>query len=253
MSNFAVGDPTLSALELWGAEYQENDALIMRPENRPVLERIAARERISVSFVGSVTDTGRVVLIDDGPNAGAITRPVDLDLKHVLADMPSKVFRSDRVVPKLSPLVLPDNVDVAAHLDRVLRLLAVGSKRFLTNKVDRSVTGLIAQQQCVGPLHTPLADVAVTALSHFATTGTATSLGEQPLKGLLDGAAGARMAVAEAVTNLVAAPISGLAEVKCSGNWMWAAKLPGEGARMWDCCEALRDAVMELGVGIDGR
>ena len=117
--------------------------------------------------------------------------------------MPKKVFVSDRRPTALVPLAFPAGTTVRSALDRVLRLLSVGSKRFLTNKVDRSVTGLIAQQQCVGPLHTPLADVAVVALSHFDTKGGATSIGEQPIVGLVDVASGARMAVAESLTNLV--------------------------------------------------
>ena len=93
--------------------------------------------------------------------------------------------------------------------------------------MDRSVGGLVAQQQCVGPLHTPLADVAVVALSHFDIVGTATAIGEQPIKMLCDPKCGARMAVAECLTNLVFAPITCLRDVKASANWMWPAKLPG--------------------------
>lgn len=124
--------------------------------------------------------------------------------------------------------------------------------RYLTNKVDRCVTGLIAQQQCVGPLHTPLADVAVTAISHFSVEGIATSIGEQPIKGLVNAAAGARMTVAEAVSNLVFARISSLQDVKCSGNWMWPAKLPGEGAALYEACTAMCSLMKELGIAIDG-
>eukprot|EP00730_Choanoeca_flexa_P003895 TRINITY_DN11535_c0_g1_i2.p1 TRINITY_DN11535_c0_g1~~TRINITY_DN11535_c0_g1_i2.p1 ORF type:complete len:1023 (+),score=324.49 TRINITY_DN11535_c0_g1_i2:223-3069(+) len=251
ISNFTKGDPTLSSLELWGAEYQENDALLLGKDDRAFLERVSARERINVDFVGEVTGTGKVVLIDDTDNNHGIEKPVDLDLKHVLADMPRKVFKSDRQPLAPQPLSLPD-VDIRGHLDRVLRLLSVGSKRFLTNKVDRSVTGLIAQQPCVGPLHTPLADVAVTALSHFTTVGTASSIGEQPIIGLVDVAAGARMAVAEATTNLVFAPITKLADVKASGNWMWAAKLPGEGAALHDACVAMCDSMVAMGMALDG-
>lgn len=103
-------------------------------------------------------------------------------------------------------------------LDSVLRLPSIASKRFLTNKVDRSVTGLVVQQQCVGPLHTPLADVSVTAHSYWSTFGSAIAIGEQPIKGLVDPLAGGQMAVAEALTNLVFAPITCLADVKCSGK-----------------------------------
>lgn len=114
------------------------------------------------------------------------------------------------------------------------------------------MTGLVAQQQCVGPLHTPLADVAVTAISYFSTKGIATSIGEQPIKGLVNEAAGARMTVAEALSNLVFARISALRDVKCSGNWMWPAKLPGEGAALYKACSAMCSLMKELGIAIDG-
>lgn len=119
-------------------------------------------------------------------------------------------------------------------------------------QVDRSVTGLIAQQQCVGPLHTPLADVAVVSLSHFNTVGAATSIGEQPIKGLVNPSAGARMAVGEALTNLVFALVSGLQHVKCSANWMWPAKLPGEGATLYEACKAMSEVLSSIGVAVDG-
>ena len=101
------------------------------------------------------------------------------------------------------------------------------------------MTGLIARQQCCGPLHLPLSDVAVFAQSPFSTTGCATAIGEQPVKGLIDPAAMGRLTVGEACTNLVWAAITDIEDVKCSGNWMWASKLEGEGAAMYDCCEAM--------------
>jgi len=244
------GDPTLSVLELWGAEYQENCALLLQPEHVSLFRQICERENCPVSFVGQVTGDGRVVLEDS--NDGST--PVDLPLSLVLADMPKKTFRSRLVSLALKPLMFPFPADttLAAALDRVLRLPSVGSKRFLTNKVDRSVTGLIAQQQCVGPLHTPLADVGVIALSYADKTGAATAVGEQPIKGLLSPAAMARLTVAEALTNLVWAPVSALGDVKCSANWMWAAKMEGEGAAMYEACEAMVGLMGALGVGVDG-
>lgn len=179
VSRFILGDPTLSTLELWGAEYQENDALLMSADKRALLERICAREKLPVSFVGEVADHGRVVLMDSSVPTAAPA--VDLPLKTVLGDVPVKTFESRRVPVHLSALVLP-NTNFRAALERVFKLVSVGSKRFLTNKVDRSVTGLVAQQQCVGPFHTPLADVAVAALSPFSTVGIATAVGEQPVK-----------------------------------------------------------------------
>lgn len=243
-----LGDNTLSVLEIWGSEYQENNALLIRPEDREMFERIAKRENCPIRILGEVTGDGRVVVHDSSDGS----TPVDLPLELVLGKMPQKTFNDNHQAANLKPLLLPPGTSVAEAMDRVLRLLAVGSKRFLVHKVDRSVTGLVAQQQCVGPLQLPLANVGVTAHTHFGTTGTAVACGEQPIKGLLDSAAMARMTVAEAMTNLVWAEISGLEDVKASGNWMYAAKLAGEGAKMFDACEALRDALLVVGIGIDG-
>ncbi|KAF4520706.1 hypothetical protein B566_EDAN012493 [Ephemera danica] len=258
---FQLGDPTISVLELWGAEYQENDALLCKDKDKHVLETIAKRERCPVNFVGRVTGTGKVILTEETvideekylnglPNS--VDHPVDLDLELVLGKMPQKTYNLQRSPQKYTVLQLPKSLQVRDALERVLRLPSVASKRYLTNKVDRCVTGLIAQQQCVGPLHTPLADVAVAALSHFNLEGLATAIGEQPIKGLLDAKAGARMTVAESLTNLTMAEISNLKDVKCSGNWMWAAKLPGEGAALYDACTAMCDLMNQLGVAVDG-
>ena len=243
-----LGDQTLSALEIWGAEYQENDALLVCAEHERLFRDLCVREKVPVSFVGEVTGDGRVVVYDGRTD----TTPVDLDLESVLGNMPRKTFVLDRVPRKLTPLVLPVDLTIRAALDRVLRLLSVGSKRFLTSKVDRSVTGLIAQQQCVGPLQLTLSDVAVVAQSHTGTTGVATSIGEQPIKGIIDPAAMARMTIGEALTNMVWAKITGITGIKSSGNWMYAAKLPGEGADMVEAVSAVRDTMIELGIAIDG-
>ena len=127
-----------------------------------------------------------------------------------------------------------------------------GSKRFLTNKVDRSVSGLVAQQQCCGPLQLTVADCAVVAQSHFELFGIATAIGEQPVKMLVNPAAGARMALAEALTNLVWAKIDDPLQIKCSANWMWAPKLRGEGAALRQAAEAMAAAMIALGVAVDG-
>lgn len=257
LSSIARGDESLSALELWGAEYQENNALLVAPGAAGVdtLLAIARREQCPVSVVGAVGSTGRMVVVDDLDEATGRAAAVvaDLPLALVLGDMPRKVFASASTAPPLAPLRLPTSLGVEEALTRVCSLLDVGSKRFLTNKVDRSVGGLVAQQQCVGPLHTPLSNVAVLALSHFSTRGMATAVGEQPIKGLVSPAAQARLTVCEALANLSFADVDGaLGRVKASGNWMWAAKLPGEARRMLTCAEALRDALLALGVGIDG-
>ncbi|XP_022451409.1 phosphoribosylformylglycinamidine synthase isoform X1 [Delphinapterus leucas] len=262
-SRFQLGDPTLNALEIWGAEYQESNALLLRLPDRDFLSRVSARERCPVCFVGTITGDRRIVLVDDrecpmgrdGQGDAPPTpppTPVDLDLEWVLGNMPRKEFFLQRSLPVLRPLALPPGLSVRQALARVLRLPAVASKRYLTSKVDRSVGGLVAQQQCVGPLQTPLADVAVVALSHQELVGAATALGEQPVKSLLDPKVAARLAVAEALTNLVFALVTDLRDVKCSGNWMWAAKLPGEGAALADACGAVAAVMAALGVAVDG-
>ncbi len=242
------GDATLSVLELWGAEYQEQNALLIRPGSAVLFEKICRREKVPCAFIGQITGDGRIVLFDETDGS----TPVDLDLEKILGDMPQKTFRLDRIPPRLEPLRLPRNATIRDALDRVLRLVSVGSKRFLTNKVDRSVTGLVARQQCAGPLQLPVSDVAVIAQSHFGRTGAAISIGEQPVKTLIDPGAMARLTVGEALTNLVWARIRCLEDVKCSGNWMWAAKLPGEGAKLYDAAMALRDIMLALGIAIDG-
>lgn len=246
--NILAGDPTLSVLELWGAEYQENNALLLRPEARDRFAALCEREKVPWSVVGEVMGDGRIVVHD----AADDTTPVDMALADVLGDMPRKRFELERRPLPCRPLVLPEGLTVADALERVLRLVAVGSKRFLTTKVDRAVTGLVARQQCVGPLHIPLADVAVVAHSYLATQGAATAIGERPIVGLVDAAAMARMSLGEALTNLVWARVTALGDVRCSANWMWAAKLPGEGAALYDAARALRDVMIALGVAVDG-
>lgn len=243
-----VGDNTLSVLEIWGAEYQEQNALLIKPEHADMFEKLCKREKVPFSFIGEITGDGYIVLYDE--NDGST--PVNLDLAKILGDMPQKTFKLDRIKPKLEPLKLPQGLTVKEALDRVLRLVSVGSKRFLTNKVDRSVTGLIARQQCAGPLQLTVSNVAVIAQSHFGSTGAAISIGEQPIKTLISPASMARLSVGEALTNIVWAKISALEDIKLSGNWMWAAKLPGEGARLYDAAIALRDILIELGIAIDG-
>jgi phosphoribosylformylglycinamidine synthase len=243
-----LGDDTLSVLEIWGAEYQEQNALLLKEEDVDVFNRLCRREKVPYAVIGKITGDGYAVLYDEKDGS----TPVNLDLEKILGDMPQKTFTLDRIQADTEPLKLPESIDVRDALNRVLRLLSVGSKRFLTNKVDRSVSGLIARQQCAGSLQLTVSDVAVVSQSHFGQTGAAISIGEQPIKTLLNPGAMARLSVGEALTNIVWARISALEDIKCSGNWMWAAKLPGEGARLYDAAVALSSILTELGIAIDG-
>ncbi|XP_071692127.1 probable phosphoribosylformylglycinamidine synthase, chloroplastic/mitochondrial [Rutidosis leptorrhynchoides] len=254
-----VGDHTMSVLEIWGAEYQEQDAILVNAKSRDLLESICKRERVSMAVIGTIDGKGYVRLIDshaiEKSKSNGLPQPrpaVDLELEKVLGDMPQKTFVFNHIENVREPLDIAPGITLMDSLKRVLRLPSICSKRFLTTKVDRCVTGLVAQQQTVGPLQIPLADVAVIAQTFTDYTGGACAIGEQPIKGLLDPKAMARLAVGEALTNLVWAKITTLGDVKASGNWMYAAKLDGEGADMYDAAVALSDAMIELGIAIDG-
>ncbi|HKJ65904.1 MAG TPA: AIR synthase-related protein, partial [Desulfopila sp.] len=183
--NIRVGDPTMSVLEIYVAEYQERNGFLIRPENIERFQQICAREKVSCEVLGEVTGDLRFVLHD----AQNSTTPVDIELDALLGNIPQKVFEDRRLDRDLVPLVFDMEMPVLDALNDVLRLVSVGSKRFLTSKVDRAVTGLVAQQQCCGPLQLPLSDVAVVAQSHLGRTGVATAIGEQPVKMLVDPAA----------------------------------------------------------------
>jgi phosphoribosylformylglycinamidine synthase len=246
-----VGDNTLSVLEIWGAEYQEQAALLIHKDKEPLFKSFCEREKVPYAVIGGIVGDGRIVLFD-AKAEGGIEAPVDLDLEKVLGDMPSKTFELARIPTQTKPLELPEGLTIKDALDRVLRLVSVGSKRFLTNKVDRSVTGLIARQQCAGPLQLTVSDVAIIAQSHLGLTGVAIAIGEQPIKSLIDPAAMARLSVSEALTNMVWAKISKIEDIRASGNWMWAPKLYGEGAGLYDAALAMSDMMIELGMAIDG-
>ncbi|MBU1420451.1 MAG: phosphoribosylformylglycinamidine synthase [Proteobacteria bacterium] len=246
--NIRVGDPTMSVLEIYVAEYQERNGFLISPKNIEQFQAICEREKVGCEVLGEVTGDLQFVVHDERDDS----TPVDIDLSELLGDIPRKTFEDTRIDPQLHPLELPADLTVREALHDVLRLVSVGSKRFLVNKVDRAVTGLIARQQCCGPLQLTVSDVAVVAQSHFSLSGGATAIGEQPLKMLVNPAAGARMAVGESLTNLVWAAIDDLEEVKCSANWMWAPKLAGEGAALFDAAKGMCDAMIAVGMAVDG-
>jgi phosphoribosylformylglycinamidine synthase len=243
-----LGDLSLAVVEIWCAEYQERTAFLIDPKRIDDFLAICQREKVSCEVLGEIAGDGQIVVYDEKDRS----KPVDLPLDRILGEMPQKPFALERIPKKLKPLRLSQGLTVAEALRLVFRLPSVGSKGYLVRKVDRSVTGLIAQQQCCGPLQLPVADVAVVAQSHFGLTGGATAIGEQSIKMLIDEKAGARMAVGEMLTNIVSARISDLSHIKCSGNWMWAAKLPGEGARLYDAAVAMRELMIKLGIAVDG-
>lgn len=243
-----LGDYTLSVLEIWGAEFQERNGFLIRPERIEEFLAICKREKVNCEILGEITGDGKIVVYDSQDDS----TPVDLELAKILGDMPQKEFKFDRIPKQLQPLKLPQNLTVEEALKTVLLLPTVGSKEWTVNKGDFSVTGLIANRQIDNARGIPVNDVGVIAQSHFGLTGAATSIGEQQIKMLVDVKAGARMAVAEALTNMAGVRITGHSDIKCSVNWMWAAKLPGEGAELYDAAVAMRDIMIDLGIAADG-
>jgi phosphoribosylformylglycinamidine synthase len=251
--NIQVGDKTMSVLEIWGAEYQERNAFLIKHKRLSEFQAICRREKVNYEVLGNITGDGKIVVNDNWEESDPIRfTPVDLGLDDILSGIPRKKFELESIPRKLEMLLMPDDLSVEDTLKSIFSLPSVGSKGFLVRKVDRSVTGLIARQQCCGPLQLPVSDVSVAAQSHFGLTGAAISIGEQPIKVLVDPAAGARMAVGEALTNMVWALISDFENIKCSVNWMWAAKLPGGGAALYEAADALVKLMKEIGIAADG-
>ncbi|KHJ46666.1 phosphoribosylformylglycinamidine synthase [Trichuris suis] len=252
---FTLGDSKVSICELWAAEYQESDALLVGSDKVETVLQIAKRERCYCDIVGKVTNNGRITL-HDFESKSTMIPPVNLRLASIrhLSSQQVKKFNL-KSISSAYPLRAYNAKEIPSledALSMVLRLPSVCSKRYLTNKVDRSVGGLVAMQQCVGPFHTPVADVAVVALSYFDNVGAAMAIGEQPVKMLLSPESGARMTVAESLTNLLFAPVSDLKDVKCSANWMWPAKFPGEDFKLLTACKSMCQIMNSLGIAVDG-
>jgi len=243
-----LGDPSLAVVDIWCAEYQERCAFLIDPGRINEFTAVCQREKVNCEVLGEITGDERIVVYDEEDDS----TPVNLPLDRILGKMPPKSYNLERIPKKLEPLQIPDELSAEEATRLIFRLPSVGSKGFLVRKVDRSVTGLIAQQQCCGPLQLPVSDVAIVAQSHFGLTGGAMAIGEQPIKMLINEEAGVRMAVGEMLTNLVSARISDLSHIKCSVNWMWAAKLPSEGARIYDTAVAMGNMMSELGIAADG-
>ncbi len=228
-----TAEPGLSPLELWCNEAQERYVLAVAPERLADFAALCARERCPHAVVGEATADGRLVLTD-----GAAAKPIDLPLSVLLGKPPRTTRDAAHVAPAAAPFTT-SGVDLAEAIRRVLRLPTVADKTFLVTIGDRTVGGMSARDQMVGRWQVPVADAGVTATGFDVTTGEAMAMGERAPIALLDAPASARMAVAEAMTNLASAPIASLGDVKLSANWMAAAGHPGEDARLYDAVRAV--------------
>lgn len=241
-----VGDPTLSEKEIIGNESQERMGLVIKKKDSDLLHRVADRERAPVYNVGDVTGDHRFIF----KNNSGKKDPINWDLAHMFGSSPQTVLEDTSMDPEFPELDYSGD-KMLSYLRDVLRLESVACKDWLTNKVDRSVTGKVAMQQTCGALQLPLNNVAVMALDYSGRKGTATSIGHAPVPMLINEQAGARLSIAECLTNLVWAPLTyKLKGVSLSANWMWPAKNPGEDARLYNAVEAISQFAQDLGINI---
>ncbi|MDE6317808.1 MAG: phosphoribosylformylglycinamidine synthase, partial [Muribaculaceae bacterium] len=240
-----IGDKTLSAKEIVGNESQERMGFVINAKDIPYVERIAQRERAPLYVVGETTDDDRFVFEDKNGN-----RPIDLAMEDMFGNSPKTVMR-DNTVTRTYSAPETDETRIEEYLRGVLSLEAVACKDWLTNKVDRSVTGKVARQQCQGEIQLPLSDCGVVALDYNGRAGIATSIGHAPQVALADSAKGSVMAVAESLTNIAGANLAkGLKSVSLSANWMWPCKNEGEDAALYRAVEACSDFACALGINI---
>jgi phosphoribosylformylglycinamidine synthase len=246
LDKLPVGDPTLSAKEIIGNESQERMGLVIGQKDIDTLQRIADRERSPMYQVGDVTNDHRFTF--ESKTTGE--KPMDFALEDMFGSSP-KTIMADKTISRNYADLEYSQENIPTYLENVLQLEAVACKDWLTNKVDRCVGGKVAKQQCAGPLQLPLNNVGVMALDYNGKEGIATSIGHAPISALIDPKAGSRNAIAEALSNIVFAPLKdNLKSVSLSANWMWACKNEGEDARLYEAVEACSDFAIELGINI---
>ena len=246
MDKLPIGDKTLSAKEIIANESQERMGLLIREEAIDHVQKIAERERAPMYVVGETTGDAHFAF----EQADGI-RPFDLAVSQMFGSSP-KTYMIDKTIERPYQNVTYQNSEIHEYLTRVLQLEAVACKDWLTNKVDRSVTGRVARQQCIGELQLPLSDCGVVALDFRGKQGIATSIGHAPQAGLANPAAGSVLSVAEALTNLVWAPLEeGMDSISLSANWMWPCRSQeGEDARLYTAVKALSDFCCALQINV---
>ncbi|RXG15559.1 phosphoribosylformylglycinamidine synthase [Leeuwenhoekiella aestuarii] len=246
LDKLPVGDPTLSAKEIIGNESQERMGLVIGANQLKTLKAISDRERSPIYEVGDVTGDHRFTF----KSATTGAAPMDLAMDDMFGSSPKTVM-VDSKIHRIYSDVSYSLENFHEYLENVLQLEAVASKDWLTNKVDRCVGGRVAKQQCVGSLQIPLNNVGVMALDFKSKNGIATSIGHSPVSGLIDPVAGSKNSIAEALTNLVWAPLEkGLKSVSLSANWMWPCNNVGEDARLYEAVEAVSEFAIDLGINV---
>ena len=245
VSKLPVGDPTLSAKEIVGNESQERMGMLIKEKDIDMVQRIADRERAPMYVVGETTGDMKFVFEQADGEC-----PINLKLEDMFGKAPKTIMEDHTVEEHFANPVYDVN-NLNEYVENVLQIEAVACKDWLTNKVDRSVTGKIARQQCQGEIQLPLSDCGVVALDYRGKAGIATSIGHAPQAAMADPAAGSVLAIAESLTNIVWAPLAdGIEGISLSANWMWPCRNEGEDARLYEAVEACSEFACELGINI---
>ncbi|QOI98888.1 MAG: phosphoribosylformylglycinamidine synthase [Flammeovirgaceae bacterium] len=241
-----VGDPTLSDKEIISNESQERMGLAIQEQHLEPLRQIAERERAPMYVIGHATGDNHLHFI----RQGADKKTIDFAVRHLLGSSPKTVLTDTRQ-PALFAEITYYVANITEYLHQVLQLESVACKDWLTNKVDRSVTGKVATQQTCGPVQLPLNNLGVMALDFTSLKGVATAIGHAPAAALINPAAGSRLAITEALTNILWAQLTyGIKGISLSANWMWPARQPGENARLYEAVSAVSDFAIKLGINI---
>ena len=246
LDSLPIGDPSLSYKELIGNESQERIGIIIREEDYEIVKNIAERERAPIYKVGKVTGDNKFKVFDRKNN----TETIDLKIDSLFGDAPKKIISDTTKTTEYSEIkYFAENI--YDYVEGVLSLESVACKDWLTNKVDRCVTGRIAQQQTVGEIQLPLSNCGVVSLDYDNYNGVATSIGHSPISGLIDPSIGSINSIGESLTNIVWAPLaSGIKSISLSANWMWPCGNEGEDSRLYDAVSACSRFAIELGINI---
>ena len=246
LDNLPLGDKTLSFKEIIGNESQERMGLIISEKDYETLKNIADREKAPCYKVGTVRSDKKFII----QSKLSTKNPIDLSLSDFFGNSPQTIMKDSSLKIEFSKLDYSSS-EIINYLNNVLTLESVACKDWLTNKVDRCVTGKVAKQQCTGSLQLPLNNCGVMALDYSGIKGVATSIGHSPLVSLIDPSAGSRNAIGKALTNIIWAPLEkGLKSVTLSANWMWPCKNPGEDSRLYKAVEACSSFAIDLGINI---
>ncbi len=246
IDSLPIGDTTLSYKEIIGNESQERMGMVMKQQDIAHVKAIAERERAPMYVIGEATGDMQFTFVDNKTGL----KPIDLKLEDMFGKAPRTVLQ-DSTIETAYKAPVYDKSKIGQYVADVLAIEGVACKDWLTNKVDRSITGRIAVQQTDGQIQLPVNDYGCIALDYHGREGVATALGHAPAVALASAGAGSVMAIAESLTNIVFAPITGgLKGISLSANWMWPCKNPGEDARLYAAVKAASDFAIALGINI---